>query len=384
MYQPIELTITIPAVRTSFSRSPSCRRVLFVTVPAAALVALTVVLGPVAHAGTTPTPTPTPTSFNLRKIPLQSNAWGAVNVNQALNKIYTSGNPCSNSDIEVVVIDGKTFTSTPVGYGQEVSVDNKSNRYWAATIFGNGTYPPGVIVRDGKTNTVITPVALNDYCPIATAYDFFKNRMWVGAQCGGDNDPVFAIDANTFQVIAGPIGSGHVMGSIIANGANGRLYLQVTEPTAQYSERVDPKTFAVTQNAFGQVVAINAITNRLYAVSGNNLQIINGAPDPEVILATIPLGYAPGGMGINTGFNHLYIANPAGNSVEVRNASTGALITTFSLGLGVTPNGAMAVDSIRGRIYVIQNPSSCSTPAPVLLVIEDLINAFKPDCILSH
>ena len=132
-------------------------------------------------------------------------------------------------------------------------------------------------------------------------------------------------------------------------------------------------------NAFGFVNAIDASTNKLYALSGNTLQIIDGKPDPEVILKTVPLSYTPVSMGINKAFNYLYIANPAGQSIEVRNPSTGALITTFSLSsFGVTPDGPMAVDSIRGRIYVIQR-----TPS-LLLVIEDLINAYKPDCILSH
>ncbi len=313
--------------------------------------------------------------FNLRTVPLQSNAYGSVTVNEALNKIYTSGNPSSVIDIEVEVIDGVTFATKDVGYGNGANVDNKTNRYWAASIFYES-----VIVRDGATNSVVATVPIPDgYCPLATTYDFSKSRVWVGCQCGGGNDPVFAIDANTFKITAGPIGSGGILGTgylgIIANGANGRLYLY--DPISGSSERVNPTTFAVTKNDFGTVRAINALTNTLYAVdSANNLQIMNGVPDPEIILATVPLSYTPESMGINTALNHLYIANPAGNSIEVRNPSTGALITMFALSaFSVTPNGAMAVDSTRSRIYVIDQSSS----PPVLLVIEDLITAAKPN-----
>jgi hypothetical protein len=378
MYQPIQLMSTIPAMRNSRSRSPLWRRVLFVTVPAAALVA--VALQPVAQATPTPTPTPTPPKFKLlRTVPLQSNAWGSLTVNEALNKIYTAGNPSSNTDIEVTAIDGVTFVITDVGYGQGVSVDNKTSRYWAATI-----YQGSVIVRDGHTNGVVTTVPLG-YCPIQTNYDFHYNRMWASAQCGPCNDPIFAIDASTYAT-SSPIFSGGVMAGIIANSANGRLYL-AAQPGCSgpyFSKRVNPTTFAVTNNAFGRVLAINALTNKLYAVPDgtNNLQIINGAPDPEVILRTVPLSYAPGSIGINTAFNYLYITNPAGRSIQVRNGSTGAVITTFFLPAGVRPSGPMAVDSIRGRIYVLQYPSGNSGPA--LLVIEDLIKAFEPDCILSH
>ena len=59
------------------------------------------------------------TQFNLRTVPLPSNAWGAVTVNEALNKIYTSGNPSNNFDLGVTVIDGVTFTTKDAGYGTD-------------------------------------------------------------------------------------------------------------------------------------------------------------------------------------------------------------------------------------------------------------------------
>ena len=155
------------------------------------------------------------------------------------------------------------------------------------------------------------------------------------------------------------------MGSIIANGATGRLYLTASG----VSKKVDPTTFAVTTNAFGTVMAANAVTNRLYAASETSLQIINGATKPERILTTIALSYSPASMGVNTALNHLYLVNPSAGSIEVRNGSTGALNATFSLGpFGAMPNGAMAVDSARGRIYAIASSPS----GPVLLVIKDL------------
>src|SRR6266851_3374927 len=192
-------------------------RLLYViTVPAAALVALAA--GALEPDASTPDAGTIQPGFDLlATVPLQTNAQFSVAVNEALNKIYTSGGASSGQD--VVVINGVTFATTDVGSGSGANVDVKTDRYWAATVFGGG-----VVVRDGTTNHTVATVPLSD-CPIDTTYDFKKNRVWAGAQCGGGNDPVFAIDANTFAVIAGPIGSGGVMGSIIANGANGRLYL---------------------------------------------------------------------------------------------------------------------------------------------------------------
>ena len=375
--------MTTPLVRNSLSRSPLRRRVLFVTVPAVALVASAVALQPIAHAGTTSTSTPTstPPQFQLlTTVPLQTNAHFGVTVNRALNKIYTSGGATLGDSQHVVVIDGETFATTDVGIGSGASVDNKTNRYWAASVCSS-VYGCSALVRDGTTNSVIATVPISVGCPIQTNYDFFRNRVWVSGQCNALHDPIFAINAKTFSIIAGPIDSGGIMGPIIANGTNGRLYFTDQDGgVGNYiSKRVDPTTFAVTVNAFGTVKAINARTNKLYAVpdTTNDLQIIDGRPDPEVILKTVTLSYHPPSLGINPALNHLYVANSVGQSIEVRDPSKGTLITTFSLGL--TPDGPMAVDSIRGRIYVISY-----TPSSQLLVIEDLISAFEPDCILSH
>jgi hypothetical protein len=292
----------------------------------------------------------------IAAVPLQANALASVVVNEALNKIYTSGGASGGQD--VVVIDGATFAPTDVGTGSGATVDITTNRYWAANVYGGAT-----LVRDGNNDNLLATIALG-FCPINTAYDSGRNREWVGAQCGPGNDPVFAIDASNFNVIAGPIYSGGVMGGIIANGATGRLYLTASGT----SKRVNPNTFAVTTNAFGRVMAVNAITNRLYAFNGTDLQFINGATNPESVLRTIPLSYTPASMGVNTALNHLYLANESANILEVRNGSTGALIATFSFGpFGATPNGAMAVDSTRGRIYVIASSPSGS----VLVVIKD-------------
>ena len=226
---------------------------------------------------------------------------GNVAVNELLNTIYTSGfNPGAQP---IVVINGRTFASMSPGKGSGCRMSIHST-----TPIGRQPFTKEVlVVRDGFTNSILTTIPLSD-CPINTTYDFAYDRMWAGAQCGGGNDPIYAVNANNFHIIAGPIGSGGVMGDVIANGANGRLYLT----SSGVSKRVNPITFKMTTNAFGDVRAINPLTNVLYAASGNKLQIINGAPNPEVIVHTVPLPYTPGEMGINTELNHLYVENPAG------------------------------------------------------------------------
>jgi DNA-binding beta-propeller fold protein YncE len=185
-----------------------------------------------------------------------------------------------------------------------------------------------------------------------------------GAQCGAQNDPVFVFDADTFALIAGPIGTGGVMGPIIANPFTGKLYVTASG----VSKEVNPITFAVTTTGFGTVEAVNSVTNRLFAVQDNNLQIINGAND--TVVRTVSLGYSPAAMGVNNALGQLYLANPAANRIQVRNQQNGNFVKTLSFGAGNQP-WKIAVDSIRGRLYVgVLNGTSWSVWA-----IEDLTSA---------
>src|SRR6266851_2721935 len=90
-------------------------RLLYViTVPAAALVALAA--GALEPDASTPDAGTIQPGFDLlATVPLQTNAQASVAVNEALNKIYTSGGASSGQD--VVVINGVTFATTDVGSG---------------------------------------------------------------------------------------------------------------------------------------------------------------------------------------------------------------------------------------------------------------------------
>lgn len=128
-------------------------------------------------------------------------------------------------------------------------------------------------------------------------------------------------------------------------------------------------TFAVTNTGFGTVEAVDSVTNHLYAVSGNNVQIINGATD--VISKSVALSYATTGLGINNALSHLYVANGGVGNLEVRNELSGALQTTFALGANLNVQ-SMAVDSTRGRIYA--NVYDSRSGQWYVYVIEDLSN----------
>ena len=125
----------------------------------------------------------------------------------------------------------------------------------------------------------------------------------------------------------------------------------------------------MTPTGFGTVLAADVHKLKVFATSGNNLQII--AAPTDKVGKTVPLTYTPGRqIGVNNALRHIYLLNPAANKIEVRaitNTVTGQLVGTFSLGTGNTPQG-IAADSVRGLVYVVVNSSGSYS----VWAIEDL------------
>src|SRR5438477_1101537 len=299
----------------------------------------------------------------LAKIPIPAtSATGQVVVNKVLNRVYISAGFSSGGTL--TVIDGKTLTVlTTLSNSNGVSWDVKNDNFWT------GNFTDGqVLTYSGSTNTQVSANTVG-FCPGETAFDCKKRRFWVGAQCGAGNDPVFVFNADTFALIAGPIATGGTMGPIVINPLNGKLHVE----SDGVSKEVNPNTFAVTPTALGTVLAADQHKSKLFATSGNNLQIINAGTDN--VEYTIPLGYTPGSqIAVNNALRHIYLLNPAGKKIDVRaitavadaNDVRGQRVATFSLGTGNTPVG-VASDAIRGRVYVVVNNSGSYS----LWAIED-------------
>src|SRR5206468_11775243 len=307
----------------------------------------------------------------LAKIPIPaSSATGQVVVNRVLNRVYVSAGFSSGGTL--TVIDGKTLAVlTTISNSNGVNVDIKDDNFWTGNLAGGQ-----VLTYSGSTNTQINANTVG-FCPGETAFDCKKRQFWVGAQCGAGNDPVFVFDADTFALIAGPIATGGTMGPIVVNPLNGKLHVE----SGGVSKEVNPNTFAVTSTGLGTVLAADQHKSKLFATSGNNLQIINAATDK--VEYSIPLTYTPGSqIAVNNALRHLYLLNPAGNKVEVRGITAissatdvrGQLIGNFSLGTGNTPMG-VAADAIRGLVYVVVNNAGSYS----LWAIEDTTSVRQCD-----
>jgi DNA-binding beta-propeller fold protein YncE len=279
-------------------------------------------------------------------------------VNPALNLVYSSASFTYGGTL--TAIDGQALSViTTLSNLNGVSVDMSNDQFWSANLSGGD-----VLTYAGATNSQVGNTSTG-YLPATIAVDANRRQVWVGAQGGGGNDPLFLFNADTNAQIAGPIGSGGVMTQIVVNPATGKLYFY---PSGTSSE-VNPTTYAVTATGFGYVQAVDDVQNLLFATGTNALQVINGATD--TIKSSTSLSYTPAAMAVNKALKHVYLTNTNGTTVEIRSEG-GTLLGSYSLGQGNQPN-AIAADSIRGRIYV--EVYKASSGASSIWVLEDLTGA---------
>ncbi|MGA7634627.1 MAG: hypothetical protein WCB11_28005 [Terriglobales bacterium] len=291
----------------------------------------------------------------LATVPIPAASAGQVAVDPALNVIYAGGGLNADS---LTIIDGANFTiATTISPSAGVSSDMKNDNFWTGSLSGGN-----VTVYSGDSNTPISTLSVGS-CPAAVTFDCSKRRMWVASRCGSGNDPVWAFDANKLALIKGPIvPSGTITEPPVVSPNTGKLYVT----SGGVSKEINPTSFAVSDTKFGTVLAIDSNTNKLFATSGNNLQIIAGHSD--AISKTVTLTYTPAAIGVNNAMAHVYLLNPAGNSIDIY-SETGKLISTIILGSNIQPT-SLAVDSVRGRVLVdVLNTQSNSWAVEV---IEDL------------
>ncbi len=96
---------------------------------------------------------------------------------------------------------------------------------------------------------------------------------------------------------------------------------------------------------------VDPISNKLYAIAGNTLEIIDGRPDPEVIAAKVPLDYSPGGLAVNHALRHLYLSNSAKSCIEVRDPPPALSLPRFHSRRARTLEASASIQFVAGCTY---------------------------------
>jgi len=285
---------------------------------------------------------------------------GEIAVNPNTDRVYIAGG-FGPSPLLVVNASDPAHPAlvTSIGSsGSGVAVNPVANRFYSANLYGGQ-----VLVYDGTNNSQIATANIGGgYCPgfLDVTPGTTPPKIYVGSQCGGGNDPVHVINATTNGVIAGPLGSGGVLGRVTVNAATGNIYANRNGGT-----RVWRPDYTFLADLGGGMVAANTVTNRLYFASGTDLQVRDGTS--HALLATITGAGGTGSVAVNTARNRIYVADSNNSLVKVIDGATNTVVDSFSLGTNTTPS-LVAVDEGKNRLYVAGSSASGST----LFVYSDL------------
>jgi hypothetical protein len=274
----------------------------------------------------------------INQIQIAQDSCCDIAVDAALDHIYvsTGGNLSGN---HTTVVDGAAFAIVAKvnGFGGAYNVDYKKHNVWLP-----GLYSGKVEVYSGVSDRKVATVSLGA-CPVSAWVDGKRRYAWVAAQCGSGDDPVWAVNADTDAIVAGPIGTGGVMGPTVLNPVTGKFYVNNSSGNFE----INPVTFGVSATTFGLALGVDSTTDVLYAQAVNGLNIVDGGS--EIVQKTVKLPYTPSIFGVNGHLNHIYLS--AGqNVIEIREGTAGKLLKTITLaaGTGIVSLGA---DQRRARIY---------------------------------
>lgn len=294
-------------------------------------------------------------------ISIPANSCCSVDVNSHTNRVYTSGGASPGQAL--TMIDGnKNAVVRILGVGSTARVNPITGKVYAAAVFSPAQ---GFLVYDGATGNLLKTVTTFD-CPVSAGVDSAANRIWGGSQCGGGNDPVFAIDGSTDNLLEPPgrIGSGGVMGYVVVNPVTHIAYIF----PSGVSKRIDPNGFNVTVNPFGgMVTAVDPVRNRLYASDQktNHIQVIDGTTNG--VLATFP---GSGFAAVNPTANRVYVADNLSHSVLVVDSASSTQLGTIPIA-GKASLGEITVNSTTGMLYLATIQGTTAT----LLVIKDNVSS---------
>jgi YVTN family beta-propeller protein len=282
-----------------------------------------------------------------------------IAVNPATNTIYIT-NHDSNT---VSVINGANNTviaAIPVGnHPMAIGVNPVTNTVYVGN-YGETT----VSVISGVTNAVTATLTAGTN-PAAIAVDSVANIIYV-ADWGSNQASIINGATNAVTTLT----SGQFSSAMASNPVTTMAYsvnYNNTSPTVSALDGANASITNITSplSVGPLMVALNPITNTIYAADGNRdyIEFINGATNT---LTSMKLGvktFTQSAIMLNPVTNFIYIANQGSNSVTVINGATQAVVSNLTVG---TAPGALAINTQTNTIYVANNASYSGTTINVI------------------
>lgn len=313
-------------------------------------------------------------------------------VHEANSRVYLA----AQNDQRVAVLDGTTgalVTRVDLGTGRfptSLASNSSNNRVYAGS-------PEGVEVINAGTNTLAPPYSISNAADVAV--NETANRVYAALDTesrvavidlGASSLPITTISPpqtpgdlaildslqkayvtnsqGTVSIVnlstrleTATLPSFSFIEDIAANRVTNRVYVSAVSGISVIDGATDSVTFmqGSGQPSEGGQLAVNSVTNRIYAITGaitgsDNVRVINGAN--EALVTNIPIPGTVRDIAVNTVTNRVYVAMVASqDAVLVIDGVTNTIIQTIVL------NGspaALAVDGTTNRIYVLSAVSS--------------------------
>ena len=276
-----------------------------------------------------------------------------IDIDPSLNKIYVS----LESTGVLAIIDGGTNAVTTVAIGAplatindgEMTVNTVTHRVYMAD-----TFPSSFIVVDGSTETRLADITgVTPGCVVSPAANSITNIIYGSTQC---SDSIVAMDGSTgAKITAVRLGG---VGSLNAvNPSNNLIYNALTPQfspriiaTRVYDGSALPSLPLITTiPAFA--TTINPVTNLVYSSSGAEpILVFDGNVPAHPQVASIALGTANSGMGVNPITNTLYVSLGALDQVAIIDLNTNLEIDRVDV---PDAPGRIAVNPDTGKVYVL-------------------------------
>jgi YVTN family beta-propeller protein len=268
-----------------------------------------------------------------------------IAVNPATDMIYVT------EPAQLQVINGKTGTVAATLHMPnrvfDVAVDPATDM-----IYASDSSQRSVLAIDGKTNTVAAQIKLGGF-GFWIATNPRTDRIYTEAATSPGVEHVAVIDGRTNTVITRiPTHSNFVKG-IAVNPVTNTIYASAGSPLLVINGQTNNVTATVDTNPW--YVATDPVTNTIYAteLGGNSglVDVINGQTNT---LSTVIPGGSPEGITADPRTDFVYAADFYGDNVRVINGQTSKV--TAKVGVGHNPQGA-AADPQLNRIYVANTGS---------------------------
>ena len=317
---------------------------------------------PTATEEATPIPQPTPTPEMIwpkvvTKLELgvpTGNGYSprAIAVNSATNRIYVR-NERSDSEERgnVSVIVGTTseiIATIPVGQSgwdyNEVAVDETANRVY---VVNRGDKTLAVIV--GATHQVLATIEDVE----VVAVDQVVDRLYVA-----DSETARLLDARDYSELrSDSLPPGSSINALALNSPADRFYLARSSPDALdiFAASTLEKVTTVSLRGRVQDLAVNTVTNRLYAALGteesNEILTLDGTSGDHIASLVVGERYQRSVLAVDETADRLYVGRATSRepSVAVVNGATGQIIDQIG---PTTSVEGIALDPHRNRLYL--------------------------------